>query len=158
MSLIALGALSLAGGAELNRNARQSEAAIAAELLGTIGEQSGCSKYAAAWLDRSTQQLVARCAGTPERAHEIANASGASPRFVVDVVAANSGLGKKPLARRTKESSAVLAYRLATAARQKNNRITGPLVVYSEARQNESAQESVDSHNPISQTTFVFEF
>jgi hypothetical protein len=73
-----------------SRASKVTEGELAVELFGLIAEQSGCSKYAVAWLESTTQQVRYRCHDTPIDFQRFTATLGNKPKFLIDVIAATA--------------------------------------------------------------------
>jgi hypothetical protein len=123
------------------------EGEIATELFGLIAEQSGCKAYAVAWLDRTQQQVEARCAATLAQAQQIPAGVAWQTRFVVGVSTARTER-KRHFGATLPKSATVLAHLLTVNRERRGPRDFGaPLLLYRQAAPATSDVEVADTRS-----------
>lgn len=128
--LMALGLPTTNVGAQ-GRSDAASRGEIAIELFGLIADESACPTYAAAWIDRVTQQVQTRCAETLDLAKTIIASSRNKTRFLIDIAIAKSGYEKRFGSKIVGRLPSLLANFLGQNRDENNSRnASAPVLIY----------------------------
>jgi hypothetical protein len=114
-----------------SRAPKQAEGELAVELFGLIAEQSGCSSYAVAWLESTTQQVHYWCVETLPEAQRFTATVGTEIKFLIDTSRAKAEFRRYFGDSGLRRPTSLVAYLLVTFRAKPNQRnASAPVLIY----------------------------